>query len=133
MPRPKRRAVTDVKPSTIPNAGMGLFAKRRIRKGFRLGEYKGEKISYEEAHRRDPSYFIYLDAEPVPHSGFVLDGRTMANPMRWPNHAVDPKYELPNAEFRLERNGRIYAYTLRPITPGEEVFVDYGYNPAPQQ
>ena len=127
MAKRKRRPATEVLPSSIPGAGRGLFAKRRIRKDFRLGEYKGEKISYAEAAKRDHSYFIHVD--PGGNSGFVIDGRSLSNPMRWPNHTVDPHRGLPNAEARVEKN-RIYYYTTRPVARGEELLTDYGYNPA---
>ena len=110
----------EVKTSTIPNAGNGLFAKRSLPKGTVLGEYIGERLSFEEAKGRDSSYMMYAD-ERGPNGGQVIDGRTMENPMRWPNH--DPA----NANARAELYGkRILFVTTKPVVKGREIKIDYG-------
>lgn len=81
-----------VKDSTIKGAGKGLFATRRIKKGTALGNYVGERLSYAEAASRDPSYFIHTSADGS--VGYVIDGRSMENTMRWANHSTAPMRRL---------------------------------------
>jgi hypothetical protein len=49
----------EVRPSTIPHGGLGVFAVNEIKKGMWLTEYGGEIIDVEEARqRRDLGYAI---------------------------------------------------------------------------
>lgn len=123
----------EVKRSLIANAGDGLFAKRRIRKDKRIGKYRG--VSYarkeasdtvEESHK---PYLVSLG------DGSFRDGYQMNNHMRWANHkshiegrdANDPNE--PNAWLRLMEDKVVYVEALRDIEEGEEIYIDYGYDP----
>lgn len=110
-----------VRPSTVPNAGNGLFAKAKLKKGAVLGEYVGEVLSAKTAEGRDSSYFIYKDEKGPKGDGYVVDGRSMSNPMRWLNHS-----KRPNAYAELQSDGRILFKTKKSVKPGEELFIDYG-------
>ena len=115
MPRP-----FEVRRSKIH--GKGVFATRRIPKGTRLIEYKGERISWEEADRR-------YDDSIQPHHTFlfavddktVIDGGRYGNDARWINHSCDPNCEA------VEEDGRIFIESIRDIEPGEELTYDYSY------
>lgn len=123
----------EVKRSLIANAGDGLFAKRRIRKDKRIGKYRG--VSYarkeasdtvEESHK---PYLVSLG------DGSFRDGYQMNNHMRWANHKshvegrdVDDPNE-PNAWLRLMEDKVVYVEALRDIEEGEEIYIDYGYDP----
>ncbi|MBZ4421972.1 SET domain-containing protein [Myxococcus sp. RHSTA-1-4] len=111
----------ELRPSTIQ--GTGAFATRRIRKGTRIIEYIGERITQEEADRR------YDDEAMERHHTFlfnldnkgVLDAGTVHNESRYINHSCDP-----NCEALIDK-GHIYIYALRDIEPGEELVYDYAY------
>lgn len=115
MPRPFQ-----VRSSKIH--GKGVFATRRIPKGTRLIEYRGERISWEEADRR-------YDDDIQPHHTFlfavddetVIDGGSRGNDARWINHSCDPNCEA------VDEDGRIYIEAIRDIEPGEELTYDYSY------
>ncbi|HEX7089168.1 MAG TPA: SET domain-containing protein-lysine N-methyltransferase [Longimicrobiales bacterium] len=102
--------------------GKGVFATRRIPKGTRLIEYKGERISWEEADRR-------YDDSIQPHHTFlfavdddvVIDAGVRGNDARWINHSCDPNCEA------VDEDGRIFIETIRDIEPGEELTYDYSY------
>jgi hypothetical protein len=102
--------------------GKGVFATRRIPKGTRLIEYKGERISWEEADRR-------YDDSIQPHHTFlfavdddvVIDAGVRGNDARWINHSCDPNCEA------VDEDGRIFIETIRDIAPGEELTYDYSY------
>ncbi len=108
----------EVRNSTIQ--GQGVFATRRIRKGTRIIEYVGERISSEEADTR------YDDNSPHPHVLlFKVDKRTVVdagvngNEARFINHCCEP-----NCEPVIE-NRRIYIEAIRTISPGDELTYDY--------
>ncbi len=104
-----------------PIAGFGVFATRRIRKGTRIVEYAGERITPHEADVR------YDDDESAhPHVVlFTVDRRTVidaavgGNESRYINHSC-----APNCETVTEA-GRVYIEALRTIAAGEELTYDY--------
>ncbi len=109
----------EVRESTLH--GLGVFAARRIRKGTRILEYVGERVSHVEADRRyehkepgDAHTFLFIvDVHTVIDAG--VDG----NEARFVNHACDP-----NCESVIE-GGRVFIEALRAIEPGEELTYDY--------
>ncbi len=111
----------ELRPSAIQ--GTGAFATRRIRKGARIIEYIGERITQEQADQR------YDDEAMERHHTFlfnlddkaVLDAGTVHNESRYINHSCDP-----NCEALIEK-GHIYIYSLRNIEEGEELVYDYAY------
>ena len=106
--------------------GKGVFATRPIRKGARIIEYTGERISWKKAQDlppHDPSnpnhtFFFSLD------DGNVINAAIGGNEARWINHSCDPNCETD------ERRGRIYVLALRGIKTGEELLYDYRLEPA---
>lgn len=103
--------------------GTGAFATRLIRKGQRIIEYAGERISNKEADRR------YDESRMHRHHTFlftvdrktVVDGASEGNEARYINHSC-----APNCEAVIE-DGRIWIYALRTIRPGDELGYDYRY------
>ena len=101
--------------------GRGVFAARRIRKGTRIIEYVGERVSHAEADRRyedrpveDNHTFLFIvDARTVIDAG--VDG----NAARYINHSC-----APNCETVIE-DRRVFIRALRTIQPGEELSYDY--------
>lgn len=106
-----------------PVAGKGAFALRPIRKGERIIEYLGERITHAEADRR------YDDASMDVHHTFlftvsnrtVIDASHEGNEARFLNHSCDP-----NCEAEISR-GRVFISALRDIAAEEELHYDYSY------
>jgi SET domain-containing protein len=120
-PAPSRTASHIVRNSPIH--GRGVFAARDIAAGTRITEYKGERITAEQAAERhalanhdNPHHTFFFSLE----DGRMIDGDSSGNNARWINHACDP-----NCEAR-EKNGRVFIYALRDIRCGEELNYDYG-------
>jgi SET domain-containing protein len=85
--------------------GKGIFARKRIRTGQRIGRFEGDET------RRNGSYVLWLiDAE---GSEIGIRGR---NALRYLNHG-----KPPNAEFQDDE-----LYAIRNVQPGTEVLIDYG-------
>ncbi|NNC17937.1 SET domain-containing protein [Corallococcus exiguus] len=111
-----------------PIQGTGAFATRRIRKGARIIEYIGERITQAEADAR------YDDESMERHHTFlfnldddtVLDAGTLHNESRYINHSCEP-----NCQSLIDK-GRIHIYALRAIEPGEELSYDYAYERSPE-
>ena len=101
--------------------GRGAFALRRIRKGTRIVEYLGERVSHREADRR------YQDRDTRDNHTFlfIVDARTVidagagGNEARFINHSCNP-----NCETVIEAK-RVYIEAIRTIKPGEELSYDY--------
>lgn len=105
--------------------GRGVFAARRIRKGTRIVEYTGERISNKEADRR------YDDTKMKRHHTFlftldsktVIDGalRTGGGDASFINHSCEPNCEA------VITDKRIFIHALQTIEPGTELAYDYQY------
>jgi SET domain-containing protein len=97
--------------------GLGLFATRPIKKRVRLAEYKGPRLTLEQAEaaeRRGNRYLFEVN------SRWTIDGKARSNIARYFNHSCNP-----NTDVTI-RQGRVFVYTLRPIKPDEELTYDYG-------
>ncbi len=95
--------------------GMGCYTTAPIRKGTRIIEYEGERISIAEGDRRyegkERTYLFGLS-----NGRQVIDGQGMA---RYINHSCRPNCETE------EEDGRIWIVALRHIRAGEELTYDY--------
>lgn len=102
-----------VRPSPIHS--VGVYTTTPIRKGARVVEYKGERITPEEADRRyDGSSRTYLYG--LEDGKTVIDGDGLG---AYLNHSCDPNCEVE------EIKGRVWLFALRDIAAGEELVWDY--------
>lgn len=103
--------------------GRGAFATRNIRKGTRIIEYLGQRISWRTADKR------YDDEAMGRHHTFLftvddricIDGAVNGNDARFLNHSCDG-----NCEAITDRK-RIFIEARRNIRAGEELLYDYQY------
>lgn len=102
--------------------GRGVFALAAITRGERVVEYKGKRITDEEADRRYPDtdeskpYHTFLFSI---EDGMVIDGNRDANSARWINHGCAPNCESS------EEDGQVFIEAIRDIRVGEELTYDY--------
>lgn len=101
--------------------GLGVFATRAIKKGARIAEYLGDRISHNEADRRydskdetDNHTFLFSVDR-----GLVIDAGVNGNDARYINHSCDP-----NCESVIE-DRRVFVDAIRNIKLGEELTYDY--------
>ncbi len=112
-----------VRPSPIHS--VGVYTSTPIRKGTRVVEYAGERITVDEADRRydgvDRTYLYGLDDGKT-----VIDGHGLG---AYLNHSCDPNCEVD------EIKGRVWLFAIRDIAAGEELVWDYNLyddeDPAP--
>lgn len=103
--------------------GTGAFATRNIKKGTRLIEYLGQRISWRTADKR------YDDEKMGRHHTFlftvddktVIDAAVNGNDARFLNHSC-----APNCEAITDRK-RIFIEAIRNIPAGTELLYDYQY------
>jgi SET domain-containing protein len=101
--------------------GYGCFARCDIKKGTRLIEYVGDRISHKQADKR------YEDADPNDNHTFlfiadrktVIDASFGGNESRFINHSCDG-----NCTSEIEK-GRVFIDATRDIRKGEELGYDY--------
>ena len=112
-----------IRPSRIHAAG--VFTTAPIRKGSRVVEYSGPRLSPEEANRLyDGAARTYLYG--LEDGKTVIDGEGMG---AYLNHSCDPNCEVD------ELKNRVWILALRNIAAGEELLWDYNLydddDPAP--
>lgn len=102
--------------------GRGVFATIKIRKGTVILEYKGQRVSWDEALERpdsdpdDSAHTFLFEIE----DGRVIDARVRGNAARWINHSCDP-----NCRTFEDEKGRVFIEAKRKIQKGEELSYDY--------
>ncbi len=104
-------------------AGKGAFATRAIRKGERIIEYLGERVSHAVSDARyddhkDGVHHTFLFAV---SSRVVIDASVDGNDARFINHSCDP-----NCESVIE-GSRVFIDAAKPIKKGAELLYDYAY------
>jgi uncharacterized protein len=104
-----------------PVHGRGVFAVAPIKKGTRILEYLGDRIShaaadarYEDHDESDNHTFLFIVDK---HT--VIDAGVGGNDARFINHQCDG-----NCESVIE-NRRVFIDARRDIAPGEELGYDY--------
>jgi uncharacterized protein len=114
-----RRPPFELRPSPIE--GLGAFAIRKIRRGSRVIEYLGERITVAEADARyeggatlTPHVLLFTVDDQT-----VIDGGVGGNEARYINHSCEPNCES------VTRGKRVWIYALRDIEAGEELTYDY--------
>jgi SET domain-containing protein len=104
-----------------PIHGKGVYAIAPIKKGARIIEYLGDRISHAEADRRyekkaddDGHTFLFIASNRT-----VIDAGTGGNDARFINHHCNP-----NCETVIE-GSRVFIDAVRNIKPGDELGYDY--------
>jgi len=115
----------EVKPSGIPNAGMGLFTNADIKKGEKIIEYKGLITTWEGADHQDGDneFVFYVNEDHVIDAS--KDDTSLG---RYANDAKGLrriKGFKNNSEF-MEDGLRVFIVANKNIKAGEEIFTDYG-------
>lgn len=115
----------EVRQSSLPAAGKGLFAKEFITKGTRIVEYKGKITSWKDVDDRDCNngYIYYLKRD------YVIDASRHTGALaRYANDARGlqrVKGITNNAEY-TEDGLKVYIESRKDIPAGSEILVEYG-------
>jgi SET domain-containing protein len=125
-----------VRPSTIPNAGKGLFAEDPLRADreiiFRVGDYiidyTGESINENQLEERygeyTGPYAIEVRGRSNQRGGLFIDAAAERGVGSLINHRARSS---ANSVFVVDyRANRARLRAVRPIRNGDEIFVSYG-------
>ena len=108
-----------------PIHGRGVFATRTIPKGMDIVEYRGRRISVDEADNlpdsdpRNPFHTFLFEL----NDGRVIDAGVRGNAARWINHSCQP-----NCVPYEDDEGHVFIEAKRVIRAGEELSYDYRLN-----
>ena len=98
--------------------GLGLFATEEIKKGTRVVQYSGRKLTNKQAEwledNSDNRYVFELNDK------WSIDGSPRSNMARYVNHSCRPNVEAYQYAMK------IYYRSRWNIQPGDEITVSYG-------
>jgi SET domain-containing protein len=100
-----------------PINGQGCFATIRFRRGKKIAEYAGERITDLEARKRARNRRILRICDI--DGRWSLDGSRGGNGTHYINHSCEP-----NAYMKITY-GHVLFFALRDISPNEEITIDY--------
>ena len=102
--------------------GSGVFAARPIRKGTRIIEYTGERVTHAQADSRYEDEGRQRQSHVSVHrrsQKTVIDAGVDGNDARLINHSCDPNCES------VIQGRRVFIEAIRNIAAGEELAYDY--------
>ena len=112
-----------------PIHGHGITATKNIKKGTRVIEYIGEKVTRAEGNRRSEKRIKkYLNSNKTGsvyifelNRKFDIDGSFSYNKARYINHSCSPNCEVDIID------DQIWISSIKNIKKGDELSYDYGY------
>lgn len=112
----------EIRESTIPKAGKGLFTKTPFKKGTILGHYTGDKLNRKQFFKlKDTSYVWEI------HRDLFIDAKNRPEVLlRFVNGACTPEQKkMINCEAEIYNN-KMWYIVNRDIPEKTELIVDYG-------
>jgi SET domain-containing protein len=98
--------------------GLGLFATEEIKKGTRVVEYRGRRLTNKRAEwiedNTDNRYVFELNSK------WSIDGSSRKNLARYVNHSCRPNVEAYQYDMKIWYRAK---WTIK---PGDEITVSYG-------
>ena len=115
-----------IKPSKIPGAGHGLFARKNISANAVLGDYQGRHVtSLRDVYALKDDQYVFVIALPD-RRPLWIDGNVHSNYLRFVNGAKT-RAEAKRINVEAYQYGGVLKFrTTRRITAGEELILDYG-------
>jgi hypothetical protein len=130
--------ILEIKKSSIPNSGLGVWAKEGIARGTALGRYSGIAMNKEAldalygdklaeyaltvtcARQEDCGFDSKGGSKHEPHS-IIIDAKSNGN---WASRINDGPHSGFSANVAFGDDGTVYV--TKNIKGGEELFADYG-------
>jgi uncharacterized protein len=114
----------EVKESTIPNSGKGLFTKTFIPKGTLIVEYKGRRTTWKEVEDDYKNGYIYFIS-----NSKVIDAKSYKKALgRYANDAkgLSRIKSIGNNSVYEVDDDKVFIKAVKDIPAGSEILVDYG-------
>ena len=113
-----------LKPSKIPDAGIGLFAAKTFKKNSKVAKYGG-KVMTKKAYEKTDGVYGY-EFKP----GYVLNAESTQSGMgRYSNDCrkSNKKYcKGINAKFSGRKKNNVFIKASKNIKKGSEIYTNYG-------
>lgn len=121
---PEEAALFEIRESTIPGAGLGVFARTAWVKGALMGHYEGENLTQAEFTARYPhgaSGYVYRV-----HANLSIDARdpALSNFARYINSPAKTSSPRRSANTKFGNKAELRAKTN--IRVGDELLIGYG-------
>ncbi|OMJ09853.1 hypothetical protein AYI70_g10684 [Smittium culicis] len=129
--------IVQVRKSTVPNSGDGLFATRFLPKGVPIGFYFGVPMTEDEfdslkdrvgISSRYSIMYLKTVLDATDDNGYPY--RDENGPIFCPFHFMNEDRENNNFNIVFDEGSvvnQVICYTIRDIQEGEELFVHYGF------
>lgn len=120
------RPYMEIRKSSLPDAGYGVFATDYISANTVMEEYKGKRVSVGE--NKDSAY-LFAIPDHLGKIQYMIDAEDVkkSNWTRFVNGAkTRVQRKKINVEFVPGIGGKVYLQALQDISPGEEMICDYG-------
>ncbi|MFT4092187.1 MAG: SET domain-containing protein [Niabella sp.] len=114
----------EIKTSTLPNAGKGLFVTVAVPKGSLIVEYLGRKTNWADVENdADNGYIYHIDDNNV-----IDASKNLKSFGRYANDAagLSKLRGVKNNAVYHEEGTRVFIKATRDIAAGSEIFVAYG-------
>jgi hypothetical protein len=126
-----KKGKIEVKTSTIPNAGKGLFALQDFSKGDEICEFTGKEVSKEEIKKLTGTRAEYLIGK---DDGSTVDVYNSKSPAKYSNDHDGYLKATKKAGFEKKNNceimeldnGELWLIATKKIKEGDEIFCSYG-------
>lgn len=122
--------IVNVKKSTLPNAGLGLFALHDLKKGSHVAFYHGREIDDKEIHEikeEERCYIlqisrtVFVNAKEMNSCfGRFANTLTRQNKVDFPTLSINAKFMCNN------KNNTARIVATKNIPKGSEIFLSYG-------
>jgi len=117
----------EVRKSTIPKAGLGLFARRSFRKGELVGYFKGELISDRKASSLKSPHQFYLIDLGKDNNLDVYESASLAKFANDAEGLVKVRSRKNNSTIYACSNQQMaFISATQDIEANEEIFLEYG-------
>jgi SET domain-containing protein len=103
----------------------GLYSRQPWDKGAILGEYRGKRLTLQQALKKKQNTNYMFDVKRGRKVWFVIDAanKRRSSFLRYANSA---DYESQQNTEYIQKRSKIYLKALRPIKKGEEILAWYG-------
>jgi SET domain-containing protein len=128
MLKPSKNIINSivVKKSTIPNAGLGVFATNHISKYTLLDEYKGILITPEQYNKKKSNLaYIWELLDDKENAVGYIDAANKKY-SNWTRFVNCPNTLKQENVIPVQRGFKMLYYSNKDIKPGEELFIWYG-------
>ena len=113
-----------VKPSKIPDSGLGLFTKEFITNKSFIAEYKGRIITWKEGKHDGENQYMYF----ISYKRVIDAKRTKKAIAKYANDArgIKKVKGITNNCVFINDGKKVYIKSIKNIAAGGEILVKYG-------